>query len=235
MSSHVSVAPLTVALTGLVTLSLGCAQTNSANNTAPDIPPQNQLTLKRGNSWTAFGLDLPSVVSPEGNLMLEDDTLYGALRSRTLRVKISERSLSGQFGRTTASSATSMGQINLTLDGTPQGLKVEGTWGGGLGRLSVSAKGLQATVRAVASRRHDLSGGNRVFECQYNLDETVAAGVWVGASSCSGMAQPTQVIIPQGVRAKLTNAEISAVLFAMLSSPPLTPAERRGSRTDFSP
>lgn len=172
-----------------------------------------EVALRRGSAWSTYNLELPRISGPSANMVLEDGRLTGMLASRSLDVKIEEGQASG-FGPG--------GPVNLTITREGPETRVDGMWNGAPVNLRFAPSLVKGSVvvwqgRLVAQQA----------SCGYHLDKVESNGALSGTSTCQGMPQQTRLEVQAATAKVLTATELTVLLVAALSSPPISPNEVR--------
>jgi hypothetical protein len=155
-----------------------------------------------------------------------------------LRVRIDADGASGQGPS---------GQVAMDFSDEPDALVAEGMWNGSRVHLAFSLAGVRGTVadnavpgvrspfERVAGMPARRAGADllaqameppaRNSSCQYVLDGHDRDGGLTGTSICDGLPMPTRLEVPTAADAMFTRPELVTLLVAVLSAPPLDPAE----------
>ena len=202
-----------------------------------------QIGLVRGSHWSVVSLQPPYFNGPFFQLTLRQHVLTGWIAGDSapggaLRVRIDSDGASGQGP---------FGQVAMDISDEPDALVAEGMWNGSRVHFAFSLEGVRGTVadNAVPGVRSPfdhvpgmparLPGADllaqameppaRNSSCQYVLDGHDPDGSLVGTSICDGLPMATRLEVPTAAEAMFTRPELVTLLVAVLSAPPLDPAE----------
>jgi hypothetical protein len=185
----------------------GCATARGSAGTDAEV------ALRRGSAWATYSLKPPEITGPSASLRIEDGRLRGLLASRAVDIKIQPDGASG-FGPG--------GPVNVTIEREPDGTRVEGLWNGAPVNFVFSPAEVKGSVVVWQGRL-----GVQQASCAYDLRRIEPNGAVTGSSTCAGMPQETRLEVHAGTAKVLTPSELTVFLLAALSSPPLSPNERR--------
>jgi hypothetical protein len=202
-----------------------------------------QIGLARGAHWSVVSLRPPHLNGPFFQLMLRQHVLTGWIAGDSapggaLRVQIDEDGASGHGP---------LGPVAMDIADEPDALVAQGTWNGSRVHFAFSSQGMQGTVadnalpgvrspfehvpgmlprsRGAELLAQAMEPPARNSSCQYVLDGHDPSGVLIGTSICDGLPVPTRLEVPAAAEALFTRAELVTLLVAVLSAPPLDPAE----------
>jgi hypothetical protein len=186
---------------------LGCAASRGGPGSQPEV------ALRRGSTWATYSLQPPQITGPTASLKLEGGRLSGVIASRPLDLAIQTDQATG-FGPG--------GPVNLSIERERDGTRVEGLWNGAPVHFTFSPSEVKGSVVVWQGRQ-----AAQQVSCAYQLDHIEPNGALSGFSTCSGMPQDTRLEVNAGTAQLLTPSELVVFLVATLSSPPLSPNERR--------
>ena len=184
-----------------------CASNGAHRPGAPGV------AIRRGSTWATYSFKPPRIVSPSGELQLEDGVLRGFMSSRVVDVRIGDEGATGFGGG---------GPVNLTIAERDGRIEVDGLWNGGPVHLVFAPALVRGSVIVGRGRT-----GAQEVSCAYQLDRLEPSGALVGFSTCAGMPQETRLEVDAGVRAVLTPRELAVFLVAVFAAPPFAPHEWR--------
>lgn len=197
---------------GLLASGGGCG--GSSGMGLPELKGGIEMGLQRGSGWTTLTVKPPYIIGPRTNLKLVDGVFSGNIDGRPVKLYIQDEGIHGQGP---------YGNVNVEIHESPDTMTIEGSWNDSRVHFKVTEESFRGTIPIW----NDNSSPIRTAEsCQYVLDSVAEDGSRMGSSICNGLPENTRIEVPAAIQDWMTRPELTAVLLALLSSPPTTYQER---------
>ncbi|MCG5055594.1 MAG: hypothetical protein KA712_21765 [Myxococcales bacterium] len=201
-------------LLGLVSAASGLAACGGSNMGLQELKGGIELGVRRGAAWTTLTVKPPYVIGPRTNLKLERGVFSGNIDGRGVKLYVDESGVHGQGP---------FGNVNVEIFDGPDSMTIEGTWNDSRVHFKVTEDSFRGTIPVWNNNAGLLRD---VESCQYVLDKVDVDGSRMGFSTCNNLPEDTRIEVPAAVQDWLTRPELTAILLALLSSPPTTYLER---------